>query len=404
MKSDMSIEKTRAIHTPFAVRLKRVMRKFGPPVVWIVVAAGVIALVQVQPQYGATPGMAELVETAVAPMTNGSISQLAVELLDNVKPGQTLAVLDDGALNAEQATANAELAQLHARLEAEQKELDRTTANEQHKNLEERRRFAMNEEEARLDHLQMVAQQDSDKVELERLRLTLQREEELVGKGMTTRESYDNARLYYESMQKKVRENEAALAAADRMRKESEGRLAAFQNAPEDLDLNAALEPLRKSITVQEARIAELQQQRKSLILTSPGEGQVTSILMRAGETVKVGQPVMMVRIVNSLRVVAYIEEKEVRELLVGSRVKIASRYRPQLTTEAEVVRVGEQIQPLPTRLLSNPSIQESGLPIILSSLKDQVFYPGECVNVFIDWKEKAGCASSLASMKASAQ
>lgn len=375
------------VHTSMSIRCKRMARKYGAVLVWVGVAAGLFALVQRQPQYATTPGVAELVQISVAPTVNGVIHELTVDLLDDVRPGQTIAVMDDSLIRAEQATAEAELARLRAQLEANKEELRTSSAQEQRKGMDERRRFAMNEEQSRLDHLQLVAQQESDTVELERLRLVMQREETLIAQKMTTRESYDDARLRYEALHKKVQENEMAIAAAARMCKEAQERQNTLQDLPADLDLERILEPVRKAIAVQEAHLVEMQQHRKGLVLVSPGAGQVVSVLKRDGESVMAGEAVVTLRLANTLRVVAYVNEKTLCDVAVGAHARLFSRYRPQLSTEAEVVRVGAQIEALPPRFQANPSVKEFGLPILLSSLKDQVFYPGECVNVALDLK-----------------
>ncbi|HPO16674.1 MAG TPA: efflux RND transporter periplasmic adaptor subunit [Candidatus Hydrogenedentes bacterium] len=366
------------------VRIKRWTRKYGAVTVWITVACGLLWTIQQQPQYGPARGVTERVETSVAPVADGMLEHVVVELLDEVKTGQTIALMDDHLLRAEVDTARAELVRLQAQLDANQEEMRRSSALEEQKDQDSRRRFAMDEEEARLNHLQMSVQQDEDKVDLERINLELQREETLLAKGMTSRENYDNVRLRYEALRKKVQENENALAAALRMHDEAVARQNALQEQPRDLDLERMLAPLQKAIAVQEAAITEIQERRKQLILLSPGAGQVTAILKQSGETVMAGDPIVTLSLDNTLRVVAYINERAIQEVPVGTRARLSSRYRPDLTTGAEVVKVGRQIEPLPIRLLLNPVTPEYGIIVILA-LKDPVFYPGECVNVALD-------------------
>lgn len=378
----MSIEQP--IRSRLNVRLKRCVRKYGAGVVWIAVACGLAVLIAQRPQYGETHGVTELVETAIAPAADGVVGELAVDLLEEIRTGQVVAVLDDSAIRAEQSVADAELARLEAQLTAEQAELQRTAAAEERKDLDARRRFAMNEEQARLECLQMTAQQNADKIELERLQLGLQREEALFAKDMTSRESYDDARLHYERLQKKIEENQAAIASAVRMRDEAAARQAALGEQPPDPGLDYVLEPMRKAIDVQEARLAEIQTRRAGLVLTAPGNGQVTRILKRKGETARAGEPIAMLRLTNSMRVVAYINEKSLCDIPVGAHARICSQYRPELATEAEVVRVGAQIEPLPERLQLNPMAPEFGVIVLLAALKEPVFYPGERVKILI--------------------
>lgn len=383
--------KNGTIGTPFTRRLRIWGKRYVPILGGFCVAVGLLILAAYQGRQVTVTGVVELPQVYVAPLMNGVIRQLSVDLLDEVQAGQVVALMDDRIIKSELASANAELARLQAQLASDQERLHETAAAQERKNLDAQRRFAMNEEEARLEHLQLAAQQESDEVDLQRLRLLKERETALIAKKMTTQEAYDDARLRYEALEKRVKENKATLEASSARLKETGDRQKALAQEPMDMDLERILDPMRKSIGVQEAVIDEIQERRKKLALTAPASGCVTALLKRDGETVLSGQPILSLRMNASPRVIAYFDEKAMHEIAAGAKAALSSRNRPELTTAGEVLRVGGEIVPFPARLQTNPAAPQYGVELLLGSLKDPVFHPGELVNVTIDLTGSTG-------------
>ena len=375
-------DQNRVVRTPLSRRLRLWNRKYTPKVAWLCVAVGLLCLWGWQPRYTIDTGIVESPETTIAPLEDGAISELLVGLLDGVKQGQALALLDDGSIKAELATATAELDQLGARLIADQEQLQQSKDLQKRKSLDEQRRFAVNEEQIRLDYLKMLAQQESNKVELSRLELVLQREAALRAKGFTSQQAYDNARLGCEALRKKVQEDEAAIAAAQKMRKEASARHDALSAAPTDIDLERILDPVRKTISVQEARIAEIQEKRSELSLVSPCDGQVREILKKKGESVLAGQPIMTINAADSQRVLLWMDETNLPNVKAGSPAHITSRYRPEIASEGKIIRVGTQILSFPKRIQKNPMVPQYGVELLVGELTNPTFHPGELVNV----------------------
>ena len=383
----MGVSSQSVVRVQGQVILKYYARKYGAFIIWVMTALGLLCFAAYHRQHNILPGLVESTNVAISSFEDGTIESIMVGPYETVKKGQVVAIMDDSLIRKEQAVADAELIRLRAKLDAEQEEMKQDTDLQKRKELDEKRRFAINEEQARVEHLQMMAEQEANKMDLERLKMTLKIEEDLVSKGMTSREAYEDARLRYEALKKKISETDNAITAASSMHGKATERQASFQSPPVDIDFERILEPLRKEINVQNERIAAIQERRRKLLLVSLGDGQIRSVFFHKGENVMAGQPIVTLALATSANVVAYINEKSAYRIPVGTHVNMTSHYRPRVSADAQIIRVGSQIEPIPVRLQFNPTVPEYGIPVVLEISQDQnpAFYPGEYVHVSLN-------------------
>jgi len=372
------------IETPFSRRIRLLRQQFLPIVVWSVALCTVLVLARRNTMHIDAVGVVELREITVAPLTDGTVHAMSVDLFDNVESGAVVALMDDTLVKAELITAEAELSQLRAQLTAERDRLQMEAAGLQIDDLNMRRRFILNEEEARLDYLDRVVQQETNKVALERLGILLERQKLLLQENIIDQTTYDDTRLSYEAVKTELAENETAIEVATRRVEEARLRREEHAQLTAQVDVPTLLQPLMKNINVQQARIQQISERRKLLALRAPLSGKVSRIFHRTGETVLSGDPLMSITDSQSERVLAYVDEQAAHSMQVGSGVEVSSRDRPKRIVTANILRVNSRIEEFPIRLRRNPLLPQWGLSILVGNIPAGVFYPGEVLNVRI--------------------
>lgn len=363
------------VPTPTSRALRLWRLRFLPIVVWCGAVAVVASLLSGQIETFDAVGVMELREVQVAPLVDGTVQSLNVDLFDEVRAGQVIGMLDDTLVRSALVTAQAELTHLKAQFRAARAKLQITE-------LRDERRFSLNEQEARLDLLDRIAQQEARKGELVRVQMQLVYHKQLIEKGIGERSLYDDIRLQIEALDMEMKENEVAIEAARFLAEESAQRWAERQEVVQDVELSEVLDPLRQAVNVQEARILELTEARKLLMLRAPLSGKITDIDARVGQSVEAGTPVVAISAVESNRVVAYVSERSVENLELGAKVLVCSRRQPRQVVEARVLKMGAKVETLPNRLRRNPLVPEWGLAILVGEVPPRAFFPGETLDL----------------------
>ena len=370
------------IHTPLSRRIQTLRRGVAPVLVWVVAVVVVVTLAGRSTRRIDAVGVAESRVVTVAPLVDGTLQGLSVELFDHTEADQIVGLIDDTLVRAQLVTAQAELSRLGADLEARRAELALESIQRELDDLNDQRRFVLNEEQARLAYLDRVVQQESDKVELNRLALVLGRQKRLIEQDAGDEATYDDVRLQHAALAKRIDENVEALEAA-RRRMDEAGRRWADRVADRDaVDMAQILRPLHEAVTVQHGRILELTEQRKMLVLRAPLAGTVAHIFHRAGETVPSGDPVLAIAAESSRRVLAYVDERSAERVSVGAPVEVATRGYPRNVMRGQVVKVSAAIEEVPIRLRRNPLFSEWGLAILVGDIPSDALRPGQALDV----------------------
>ncbi len=355
-----------------------------PAAVWLCAIVLLLVWAGGRSQYLEGVGIVEARQTVVSPIVDGNLQSLAVDIFDEIEQGQFLAMMDDTVVSGELAVAEAELAQLRSNVPAESRRLDSELAQQEADALNNLRRFQMNEEEARLQYLEMVVRQESETIKLERLRLQMERQRDLVARDVNAEELYDDTRLRHDALKKELEENESALEAAKQLLRQCTQRRAEWEAQVLVVDPDDFLGPIRQALNVQEARIGEIKQRRALLALSAPVDGQVVYIFHRPGETVLAGDPVLAIADTGYQRVLAYVDERSAGKIQSGNEVRLQSEHRPDRIVVARVARAGAGIQELPLALRKTPVFPEWGFPVLISDIPQGVFLPGERLKVRI--------------------
>ncbi len=120
-----------------------------PLLVWLVAAGVASWLLAHRSSANELTGIAQAEQRDVAALTNGRLRLVPVEILDSVKQGQPVAVLEDDRIAASLATAAAEVSRLRAELAATEDRLAIDAAVQQADHMAEARRYAVDVERSR---------------------------------------------------------------------------------------------------------------------------------------------------------------------------------------------------------------------------------------------------------------
>ncbi|RMF24117.1 MAG: HlyD family efflux transporter periplasmic adaptor subunit [Deltaproteobacteria bacterium] len=374
-----------AVRTPLGQRLRDWSGTPLTVAVWIAAAVAASVMLIGRVRHVAYPGIARGGVFEISSATTGTVRDLRVRLFESVDSGDIVADLDPARVEAEIATARAELARIEAQLDAARLAIEGGASPTEIDRRTELRRFAVDVEDRRLEELSLLVSIESDRVIAQRLGLERRRIEALERDGVVSEAELDDIRLRHETVLRRIDENRRLLAQVRRERDAAQARLEQFsQTASADELRDASLAPLRAEIDTQNARIAELQVARQALVLRSPVDGQIASILARPGQAVVAGQPVVRVAQRFASDIIAYAPDRAPRMPRVGQPAKvIARRGGPAL--ESVVLRVGPAIEPMPNRLWRNAGITEYGRPFLVAAGAPLRLIPGELVDVQVE-------------------
>lgn len=381
------MSRPRKIRTPIGQRVRFFRQRQLPVLIWIAAVAAAVALARRQSIRVDAIGIVEVRQAAVAPNVAGRVKFVIPDLYDAVRAGELVGGLDEGRLVAELQVIKTEIGRLRAVIPAETARIQAANASLRLDRQTEARRFAWNVEGAELDLLDRRVALEVDRVENERLTLVLGRLRRLVSTGTVSQAEVDEAALARKAVSIRIDENTRVIATAERRRDSARTRLEALEReAALPPGLETQLEPIRRAVAVQEARLAELTVARAGLALRAPIDGVVSHILLRPGETALAGAAVLAIADPKSTRVVAHIPEGSGHlDVRVGDRVQLQRRTSPTQVLEAQVLRVGPAVEEIPLQGRRNPNLVEWGRPVLIAATGGNLdLYPGETIEVRI--------------------
>jgi HlyD family secretion protein len=368
--------------------IRRLVRQAGrtvPIVVWIGVLGVALWLFERQRVVGSNRASAYAVETlfTVASQSPGHLATLAVGLHRPVAAGEILASLDGRGVELRLAGARAELERLRAELKRQQLlqlqgDVERTAAR-----TADLRRFASEREQAHLDVLSLQASQEENRIRLLGLELELTRQVELQRQGLASGSRFDDVKTGRDALHKRIAEHERMLAELRQRHEQAGVRYEQFAREASGPDPAAdpLFAPYRYAIEAQQVALEEVALLRTSLALRAPAAGIVDEILVRPGEFVAAGQPVLKLVEPRPSEIVAWVDEVGHQGVHVGSKAML-ERAADRSRFEAVVVRKANRMQPVPARATGDPNLIAYGLPIHLACPAEVTAVPGEAFTV----------------------
>jgi len=394
---------------PFRLRLHLL-----PILVWLGALACVIGLFSRRSQRIEVLGMARGEIRQVAASCTGRLTDIRVDLFEQVAAGQTLAVVDtvldsesmvEAELRSQLDAAIAAIEHLTAQLVPAQETLMAEKADREINLAVEMRRFRVDADQARLQILALNAQIASDWVLLADLAAEVDIIEALVKEDAVAPYELQKAKAQHDSLAKKVQENEILLAQTEADLVQANERLNSFaQRQLVHPSVDGALEVIRKEIRVQEELVHGLVQQlealraRRGIELKAPFAGAVISIQGRAnqailrrpgedvirhvGEVVRAGDSILAVAEFTPSEIVAYVSETQLGLIQEKAPVEIIKGRTPEQKARCHVDSIGPALELMPEQLWLNPAVPQWGRPIIIRIPEGMELVAGELVGI----------------------
>lgn len=390
------------------------LRHLVPVTVWLMALAGVVWLFQQRVQRFEIVGIAQGEVRQIASNCTARINSISVGLFEPVMSGQTLAVVDtiadnelgvEAELRTQIAAAAAEIERLTALLIPTQEQLLSDRADLQIAHADNWRRFNVDVESARLHIHELQGVIASDEITAGQLAMEVKVAEKLLEDGIIVSYELDKARNDYESLAKKIRENQQELEQAKLDLEEAMRRRDEFsrQQLPGQ-SVSDAVEAIRKEIKVQEELIRGIRDQIaavqscRAVELKSPIDGVVIPVhgqaneallqrpgeemVRRAGEVVAAGDPLFAVAQVEPTEIVAYVSEQQIGLMDKDMSVELVKIRYPAQIARSHIVSIAPTIEVLPQRLWRNPTVPQWGRPVLIEIPTGLSLVPGELVGI----------------------
>ena len=389
----------RPIPTPIRQHWQRIRYQLVPVLVFCAASVTAIWLWGQHAGLTSAVGEVEVLRIDVTAPADGMMVSAGRDwqMFDSVQKGDLLARVDDGLVKAALITLQKQIAQIEKELAATEaktrrdlEEYARERAGLGTDEVVSLRRLQMDIEQLRLQILDRQAQLQTDEIELKRQVERYDAVSKLAEKGVETQARLWDLRLQRDVVKERKEGNEKGLAEAkkqfhegqlrEKALRESLGKLRATTQPASPLDVYLA--PIRASIDVEEARMRELTLQIEAREVRAPFSGSVREIFRWAGQTVRMGDPILTLVSEEQPHVMAYVREHHLVEPRIGMRVDMRVRTLPVRTVEGLIDQVGPQIVRVPLQHLRDPKIPEWGLPVRISMPEASGIRAGELVDI----------------------
>jgi multidrug resistance efflux pump len=372
-----------------------------PFVVWMGAIACVVVLFSHRSRRYEVIGIAQGPIHQLAATCDGRLKNVGVELFDEVKQGQVLAVIDGvldnerprPELDAELAVLKAQMAQLAAESKVARAIYTAQVNNRVSGWTADLRPFATNVSDARLRVLELTAAVETDRLALRQLDLDIKR---FVLEGRLDANDvaiYDlqKMRAQKSAVEQRIVSNASLLEQAnadlalaierEKAFAQGEPDAAGADQAAEDA-LNKQTEVLARQMDEVLVRLDSLTR-RESVELRAPFDGVVSLVQHTAGEAVLAGEPILTIAKKEPENIVAYATEKQVSRVQENTVVQLIDRNStPNLMVDSQVVYVGPTVEQMPARLWRNPNIPQWGRPVLVKIPPSLKLVPGAVVGV----------------------
>lgn len=380
-------------------RSGRIHLQILPVVIWLCAVAAVVVLFRHRTQRFEVLGLAQGRIHPVAAPFDGRLKIVSVDLFDEVRKGQPLAILDQSDLDAQIAAIQAEIEHLASQLAPIEDEMRADAANLETELMASQRRLYADVENARLRILQHQIEIETDKVTLEELAMDLKAARELLETDAIAPYEFQKAETLHNTLARKIVHSQTLLSEAQKDLAEARQAYEAFaQRQPVHPSVDNALTIIRKQIGVQEKLIAQLSLQREALKLTSPVDGRVVQIQVQANqaafrrqgedvvrrpmEVVTAGDPILVIAETEPTEIIAYLGQEQVAAVADRMSVQLVKKTRPAQIADTQVTRLGPVMELMPQQLWRDPSVAQWGRPVLIKIPPGFNVLPGEIVGI----------------------
>ena len=333
-------------------------------------------------------------EQVINSVETGYIASLPVQLYQEIKQGETLAVIKENTaskdefvkevLSATKATAEAELAMLRAELTAAEEKLSLEEAARQNDRFQTERTLSVDVENARLNILEIKSNLEPDKLALKDIEVEIEIVKKLLEQDAAEEYELQKIEANYAILSEKVNQQIEVLKHAENLYEQAMIRKNEFEHKyplrPRLADKE--LDPIRKAIVVQERKIEELMTQRDLIVLKAPFDGYITSLDYKRGQTVVRGEPIMTLVKPSPETITAWVSQKSMKDFDLHSEVEVLSLGNPSQIFKSHISNISASLEQIPQRLWGDPTIPEWGRAIQIPIQPDFACLHNEVVGV----------------------
>ena len=343
-----------------------------PILVWLAVLGVVVTLFYHRSERFEVLGLAQGQIRQITATCTGRLKSVPVELFDEVKQGDTVAVidtvLDNENLQAELNVISAEIQHLMAELVPTQERLVTEEVERETDTTARQRRFTVDAENAKLRVLELKTLLETDRIMLQDLAVEVKIAQQLLNQNAIAPYELQKVEVQYDILAKKIEENEHLQAETEQNLRQAQQRRDEFaQYLPQHPSTDDFLNVIHKAIKVQEQLIEQVLARREVLILKSPlSNGIVSMIQRRAGETVLPGEPILTITEIKPTEIVAYASEKQIGRIKENMTVELIKTSEPAQIAVSQVVHLGHVMELMPQRLWQNPNVAQWGRPMLI--------------------------------------
>jgi len=147
-------------------------------------------------------------------------------------------------------------------------------------------------------------------------------------------------------------------------------------------DTQATLEPFRKAIQVQDARIRALAQRIAGSQIVAPIDGRITEVHRRPGTFVQTGEPIVTIASEGSRWIVAFLNHQQREQLQPDAAVRIEVLGRQKVVADSKIAQLGEHFEQFPPELSRRPDIAQWGIPVKVPIPETFPLRPGQIVQL----------------------
>jgi multidrug resistance efflux pump len=351
----------------------RLIARILPVGVWFIALVGVVILFQNQSMRIELKGIAYSYEQQINTVETGYIRSIPVTLYQEVKKGDTLAIIKentlareeyiDGMLQARKGTAEAKLERLKAELAAAEDRLIVGEFERANEITTMQRRLSVDIESARLELLEIKTTLEPDRLKLKDLEVEIEIVKSLLADGAAEEYELQKVQALYDVMTETIRQTEDLLSQAQRGYESALLRKDEFdQTVPRRPQLaDKELAPIRKAILVQEKEIAELIKQRDVIVLTAPFDGIINTMTYKAGQTVVRGEPIMTLVKPTPGLITTWVTQNQMARVEMNMKVQVASLVPPYQSFQSQISNIGASMEIIPQRLWKDQAVPEWG-------------------------------------------
>lgn len=342
-----------------------------PLLVWTGAAVAALALFFYGAHTGGMVGYVEIVEHPIASLELGRLVAVDVVVGQTVKAGDVVARLETAQLDAELAAE-----------EALRQEARVTLPIPEQSALQVERQFALAlaSAQATLDGLRL--QESQDQAELAVLDGELARMNELLEKRLIDASTVSLLRGRHAALTKAMALYPTSIRDQGQRVEETRRQQEAAQAALRTTARSGSGGETNFQVEVQAQRVAALEARRRECVLKAPGPGVVGQIMIRPGDVVLAGLPILTIVENQARRVIGFLPEINARESKEGQAMWVDRMYGFGESFAAHVTSLEPAVRGLPGQVNPVPGRTMRGRRIICDLDGATDLLPGETVQL----------------------